>query len=144
MIELALVFSLLGVPLLLGTVELGFVAYYSIEVSDAANAGALYGMQNLTNAADATEITTVAQADAPVFGANLIVTSNPYYACASAVGGTKYTTQSAATTACTGTGNEALEFIQVSTSVTVKAPITLPGLPKTYTLHGNSDLEVEK
>src|ERR1039458_8751022 len=87
LLELALVLSLLGIPLLLGTVEMGYVVYYSVEVSDAANAGALYGMQDIAFANNTTGITAAAQADAPDFGANLTVTPYAYYACTIAVGG---------------------------------------------------------
>ena len=147
-LELALVLSLLGIPLLLGTIEMGYVVYYSVEVSDAANAGALYGMQDIAFANNTTGITAAAQADAPDFGANLAVTPYAYYACTIAVGGTQYPissyTQTQATAKCTGNGDQALEFLQVSTSATVKPPITLPGLSKTYTVYGNSVLEVEQ
>ena len=62
LVELALAFSLLGIPLLLGTVEMGYVVYDSVEISNAANAGSLYGMQNATDAASSAGITTAAQA----------------------------------------------------------------------------------
>ncbi len=150
LLELALVFSLLGIPLLLGTVEMGYVVYSTIEVSDAANAGALYGMQSqvFASSTDTSEIIAAAQADAPDFGANLTVTPYTYYACTSAVGGTQYPTtsytQAQATAQCSGSGDQALEFIQVQTSATVTPSIVLPGLPKSYTVTGNSVLEVEQ
>lgn len=148
LIELALLLSFLGVPMLLGTIELGVVVYSTIEVSDAASAGALFGMQNSGYAANTAGIVSVAQADAPEYGTNLNVTPFTYYACTTAVGGTQYPTtsytQAQATTACSGSGNEALEFLQVTTRATVTPAIVLPGLPKTYTVTGKSVLEVEK
>jgi Flp pilus assembly protein TadG len=150
LVELALVVAVLGVPLLLGTAQMGVLVYDSIEVSDAANEGALFGMQNSTDAADTTDITAAARKDAPDIGtngANLGVSTNPYYVCALAVGGTQYTGTNAATTAaadCTGTGNHALEFVQVSTSVTITPFIHCPGLPASFPLSGQAAMEVEK
>jgi Flp pilus assembly protein TadG len=148
LVELALAFSFIGIPLLLGTVEMGYVVYDSVEVSNAANAGALYGMQNSTDAASNAGITTAAQAEAPDFGSNLTVTATTYYACSLAAGGTQYSTasytQAQAAAKCTGAGNHALEFIQVLTSATATPPVHCPGLPKTFTLGGTSVLEVEQ
>jgi Flp pilus assembly protein TadG len=147
LVEVALTFSLLGMPLLIGTADMGFVVYDSIEVSNAAHAAAVYGMQSSTYAANTSGMTTVAQTEATDFGTNLSVTPTAYWACANAMTGTQYTGASAqtdATTACTGTGNHALEFIKVTTSVTVTPPIHLPILARTYTVTGSSVMEVEQ
>jgi Flp pilus assembly protein TadG len=147
LIELALVVGLLGVPMLLGTAEMGILAYDSIEVTDAANAGALYGMRSSTFSADTTGITTAAKAEASDFATIMTVTPTTYYVCATAVTGTQYTgtnAQTNAAAACTGTNNHALQFVQVGTSVSVTPPILCPGLPKTFTLHGTSVMEVEQ
>jgi Flp pilus assembly protein TadG len=145
LVELALVVAVLGVPLLLGVAQMGVLVYDSIEVSDAANAGALFGMQNSTDAVDNTNMTTAARKDAPEFGANLGVSPSTYWVCALAVTGT----QSAGangnqTLSCTGTGNHALQFVQVSTSVTVTPFIHCPGLPPSFLLTGQAAMEVEK
>jgi Flp pilus assembly protein TadG len=148
LVELALVFALLGIPMLLGTVEMGTVVYDSVEISNAANAGALYGMQNATDAASSAGITTAAQAEAPDFGSSLTVTPTTFYMCTSAVGGAEYSTgsytQAQATAKCSGTGNHALEFLQVLTSATATPPVHCPGLAKTFTLGGTSVMEVEQ
>jgi Flp pilus assembly protein TadG len=146
MVELAVVVAVLGVPLLLGTAQMGALIYYSIEISDAANTGALFGMESTTNAANTQGMTTAAQADAPDFGTNLGVTPATYYVCALAVTGTQYTGASGlqtATSDCTGTGNHVLQFVQVNTSVTVTPAIHCPGLPRTFTLKGQAAMEVE-
>jgi Flp pilus assembly protein TadG len=146
-VELALLSSLLGLPLLMGTGEMGFVVYDSIEISNAAHAGALYGMQSLTFAADTAGIRTAAQGEAADFGAAVTVTPTAYYACSSAVGGTKYTgtnAQSNATAACTGGSNHALEFIQVATSLSVTPGVHCPGLPRTFVVLGSSVMEVQQ
>ena len=147
MIELALVMSFLGVPLLVGTSEIGTIVYDSVEISNAAHAGALYGMQSLTYASNTSGMTTAAQDEAADFGSALSVTPSSYYACSLAVNGTKYTgtnAQSNATTACTGGTYHALEFVQVLTSTTVTPPIHAPGLPTSFTLTGTSVMEVEQ
>lgn len=143
-VEFALVLSLVCVPLIYGIVSAAQAVYASIEVSNAAHAGADYGMQSLTAAADNTDITTAAQNEAADFGSNLTVTPTTFWACSTAIGGTQYATQSAATTACTGGSNHALFFVQVVASVTVKSPVACCGLPPTYSLSSTSVMEVEE
>jgi Flp pilus assembly protein TadG len=143
LIEVALFFSFVGMPLLIGTMQLGIVAYDSIEVQNAAYAGALFGMQNSTLATESSGITSAAQAEAPDFGTNLGVTPTSYYACVLSPAGTTYTTQALATSGCTGTGNSGVQFVKVTTSATVTAIYHWPKLPSSYTLNGISVLQVE-
>jgi Flp pilus assembly protein TadG len=143
-IELALLMSCLGVPLMLGTAEVGFLVYDSIEISNAAHAGALYGMQSNTNASNSSVITTAAQSEASNFGTNLTVTSSVYWVCSVAESGTQYSSSSAATSACTGSTNHALEYLQVNVSAPATPPVHLPVLPATYTLTASSVMEVEE
>ena len=143
-VEGALCISLMGMPLLAGTVEMGIMTYNSIEVSNAAHAGAMYGMISSTFAGDTAGITSAAQAEATDVGASLVVTPNIYFACSGSVAGTQYATQSAANAACTGSVNHTLEFVQVSTSTTETPPNHAPGLPASYTLTGNSVMEVQE
>jgi hypothetical protein len=76
------------------------------------------------------------------------VTPSTYYACTNAVNGTQYPTssytQTQAQAKCTGTGNVALEFVQVIASAAVTPTIHCPGLPTTYTLTGKAVMEVEQ
>ena len=147
LVEVALICSLLGVPLLLGTGEMGYVVYDSIEISNAAHAASLYGMQSATFASDTAGMRTAAQNEATDFGAALTVTPTSYWACSSAIGGTQYTGGSAQTNAnaaCTGGTNHALEFVQVNTSATVTPLVHCPGLPTSFALSGSSVMEVEQ
>jgi Flp pilus assembly protein TadG len=144
LVEAALCMSIFGLPLLVGTVELGTMMFNSIEVTNAAHAGASYGMISATFAAHTSGIIAAAQGEAPEFGTNLNVTPTVYFACSESAGGSQYSSSSAATTACTGGTNHALEFIQVTTSATVTPPIKCPGLPATYTLTGVSVMEVQE
>jgi Flp pilus assembly protein TadG len=145
LVELALIMVFFYLPLLIGTGEVGLLVYDSIEISNAAQAGTDYGMGSATLAADNAGMTTAAQSEASEFGTLLTVTPLTYYVCAAAVTGTQYTgsnAQANATAGCTGTNNHALQFVQVTTSATVKPPIHLPGLPTSYLLQGFSAKEV--
>src|SRR5689334_19750367 len=101
LIELVMALGLIGVPLLLATVYTGLLLYDSIEVSNAAHAAALYGMQSSTYASDVAGMTTAAQNEAPDLGTTLQVTPVAFYACSNAIDGTQYSAQSDASTACT-------------------------------------------
>jgi Flp pilus assembly protein TadG len=147
LIELAFIVALLGLPLVLGTTEMGVLVYDSIEISNAAYVGASFAMQSVTNAENTSGITSAAQADAPEFGTSLTVTPTTYYVCATALGGTQYTgtnAQANATSACTGSGNSAVEMVQVTTSALVKPFLHAPGLASTFTFSGTSVAEVEQ
>jgi Flp pilus assembly protein TadG len=144
LVEMALCIPLLGAPVLIGTVETGMALYYSIEVSNAAHAGTAYGMMSSTFAADSNGMTAAAQGEASDFGSNLTVTPTTYYACSQSIAGTQYTSQSAANSACTGTSNHSLEFVQVNTSATVPIPFRVPGLPTSFHLTASSVMEVEE
>jgi Flp pilus assembly protein TadG len=144
LVEMALCVPLIIAPVLLGTMATGIVVYDSIEVSSAAHAGTAYGMMSSTYAADTTGMSNAAKAEAPDLGSLLTVTPTTYYACSQSIGGTQYTTQSAANTACTGTSNHSLEFVQVNTSAAVPVPFRVPGLPTSYNLSATSVMEVEE
>jgi Flp pilus assembly protein TadG len=143
-VELALILGLFGAPLLLGTVQVSTLLYSSIEVSSAAHSGAMYGMMSSTFAADNAGMTTAAQQEASDFGASLAVTPTTYYACSANLDGAQYATQTAASSACSGTGNHPLQFVQVNVSVPVTPPVRFPGLPATITLSAKSAMEVEE
>lgn len=144
-LELALAFSVLAAPLMLGASETAFMVYDSIEVSNAAHAGAMYGMYSQTFATNTTQIQAVAQAEASDLNGQLTVTPAVYFACSAAPSGTHYSTQAAATQACgTGSSNHSLEFVQVATSATINPPLHVPGLPNTWTLRGFSVMEVQE
>ena len=143
-VEMALCIPLLGAPILVGTVESGMVLYDSIEVSNAAHAGTAYGMVSSTFAANSSGMTAAARAEAPDLGSLLGVTPTTYFACSQSIAGTQYATQSAANTACTGTSNHALQFVQVTTSAAVPVPFRVPGLPTTFNLNATSVMEVEE
>jgi hypothetical protein len=144
-LELAFAFGVFGTPLLLGTSELAVVIYDSIELSNCAHAGAMYGMMSSTFAGDTTGIQNAAQAEAADFGTNVTVTPTTYYACSSAVDGTQYSTQTAAAAACpANASNHYLQFVKVVSSMNINPPVKCPGLPKTFTVTGTSVMEVQE
>lgn len=144
-VELALAFSVLVTPIMLGTAETAFLVYDSIEISNSAHAGAMYGMISSTFATDTSGIQSAAQSEAADFGSKLNVTPTTYYACSAAIGGTQYTTQSSAAAACpANSSNHYLQFVQVTSSASITPPIQMIGLPKTWTLQGSSTMEVQE
>jgi Flp pilus assembly protein TadG len=147
LVELATFFAFLGLPLLLGTAEMGIMVYDSIEVSNAAHAGAAYAMQSLIYSANTAGIIAAAQAEASDFGGKLVVVPVTYFVCSTAIAGTQYTGVNAQTIArltCTGGTNHPIQFVQVSTSISVASLIHCPGLPQTFQLSGSSVMEVEQ
>ena len=144
-LEFAFAFGIFGTPLLLGTTELALLIYDSIELSNCAHAGAMYGMMSSTFAADSTGIRNAAQAEAADFGTNVAVTPTSYYACSDAVDGTQYSTEAAASAVCPANAtNHYLQFVKVVSSMNINPPVTCPGLPRTWTVSGTSVMEVQE
>lgn len=140
-VELGLSLSIVGVPLLLGTVHFGTLLMDSIAVSNAAHAGAEYAMESSNDAQNTALIQSTAQDDSGM-GTNLTVTSTPFYVCSTAIAGTQYTTAALAATPCSA--SHVLEFVQVVASDTVTPPLTFPGAANSVTLTGKSIMEVEE
>jgi Flp pilus assembly protein TadG len=136
LVELALTMPLL-VLLLIGSAELGRLAYYAIEVSNAARAGVAYGAQNHVTASDLPGMRTAAQNDA---GNITLATTTATNSCACS---NAYTTTSACITtfSCSGT-NRIIEYVQVKTTATVAPMFKYPGVSKTYTLNGQAVMRV--
>ena len=143
LVELGVMLPLVGLPLLLGTACSGILLVDSIEVSDAARAGANYAMVSSTYAQDTVHIQSAAQQDSPRLGSAITVTPTIFYVCSTAIVGTQYTTQTAANTACTGSSHP-LEFVQVLTSASVTPPVGFGRIPRTITLSGSAIAEVEE
>lgn len=144
-VELALVLPLLCL-LLIGTVELGRIAYAAIEVSNAARAAVAYGSQNHDTAIDSANMQTAASIDAAdlsSMGATLTWTSPPTQACACA-SGTSITSPTSAYCAtpanqCAGTY---VVYVQAAPTATVGTMFNYPGLPNSFTLHGFAQMRV--
>lgn len=144
LVELSVFLALLGVPLLTGVVYFGTLLIDQIEVDNAAYAGAMYAMTSSTYAEDTSDIQNAAQEDSYRFGSNLTVTPSVFYACSTALSGTQYSTEAAATSACTGGVNHALELVKVVASISVTPPVTFPGMSASKTLSSTVIMEVEE
>jgi Flp pilus assembly protein TadG len=138
-VELALVLPVF-VLLLVGAVELGRLAYASIEVSNAARAGAAYGSQNHITASDTANIRLAATKDSPeVTSVSAVVTQACY--CSNAPG-TGITCSTAGST-CTSP-DRILEDVQVTTTAPVQTLFGFPGVPSTVTLRGQAIMRVQQ
>jgi Flp pilus assembly protein TadG len=127
LVETALVFPVL-VTMLVGSVEMARVVRASIAVANAAKAGAQYGCENGFTAQDTTGIQTAASNEAP----NLTVITSSSYGCMCSDG-------SSSTCLNTDCSNSHIEqTLTVNSQATVNATIQLPGLPKTFTVNGQS------
>jgi len=143
LVELALILSFFGVPLLLGTADFAKLTYASIEIANAAHAGAMYGIQSTTFASQSTQITTAAQNEASDFGTNLIVTPTVFYACSASQASPTYTVLTTARTNCTGANGYVVEFVKVVVSAPVTLPFSCCGITSPVTLANTSVMEVE-
>lgn len=132
MAELALIAPLMAV-LLVGLVEVGRYANFSVVVSNAARAGAQYGAQNLVTANDAAAMANAAQADAQNL-AGLTATGSHFCTCANGATSTCQSTDCA--------GSHRLLYVQVDTSDTFSSLLHLPGMLNSLQIKGHSVMRV--
>lgn len=140
LIETALTLPLL-LTLLLGAAELARVVYVSIEVSNAAEAAALYAAQN--RGASTADMQTVAQNDAGDLdnATSLTLTATSSCVCETSTGGMAVACTSDAATACVANAQTNMSLqtnITVVTSATFDPLIHIPGLPRAFTIQGQS------
>jgi Flp pilus assembly protein TadG len=127
----------------LGVVEFGKLVYWSIEISNAAKAGAQYGAQTSATANEVTPIgiPNAAAAAAPDLSILSSFTTTSSLSCVCTTTGA-YSSYSASTgcsaVTCSGTVNDA---VTVNTSVTVTPPYRLTGFGTSYTLTGSATQE---
>lgn len=133
LVETALVFPVL-ITMLVGAVAMARVVNASIGVANAAKAGAQYACKNGFTAQDSTGIATAASGEVP----NLTVNTTSSFACSCSDGSTSTCLNSD----CPNSHIE--ETVTVNTSATVAATIQLPGLPKSFTVKGQSIQRVEQ
>jgi Flp pilus assembly protein TadG len=137
LVELALAIPLM-VLTLIGTAELGRVAYYSIEVSSAAYSGASFGAQNHGTAVDTTDIVAAATKDAANVP-SLNTTTSISCVCSN---GTAITCANA-TANCVSPAR-ITEFVQVNTSAMVSPMFSYPGISSAWPLKGTATISVEQ
>jgi Flp pilus assembly protein TadG len=137
LLEIALLMPVFLV-MLIGAAEMGRVAYYAIEVSSAARAGAVYAAQSHATAANTANIALAASTDAANVGG---VTTTVSTSCTCS-NGTAITCSNAGTT-CTSPAR-IVQFVQVSTTATINPIFNYPGLPASYALSGQAAMRVEE
>ena len=135
LVEFALVLPIL-LLVLVGTIEIGRFSYYSILVSNAARAGAVYGAQNLATAADFTGIQTAAKNDGQNVAGLTIDTPVVFCGC----------TNASLTTACPASGcalpNHPLVYIQVTARGSFNALFSYPGVPASINVVSTEQMRV--
>jgi Flp pilus assembly protein TadG len=119
MLEFALSMPILML-FLFGTADFGRLFYYSIEVANAAAAGAVYGSLNSGNMTDTSGISSAAKNDAPEIP-SLTVSSSKV--CQDSDGNT---------VSCTTSG--AYQYSQVTTSYTFQTLFSYPLIPSSVSL----------
>jgi Flp pilus assembly protein TadG len=144
-VELALVLPIF-ILLLVGIVEVGRLAYATIEVSNAARAGVAYAAQNHTTAQDSTNIQLAATQDAPDV-TSLTAATSQSCACESSAGSMgafgSCTAISTAAGSCPSPSRIVL-YVQVTTTAPVATVFHFPGIPSTVTLRGFASTRVEQ
>lgn len=154
LVELALTTPLFLI-MILGATELGRMAYYGIEVENAARAGASYGAVNMGNAFDYATVQQAAKNDAPDLP-GLVATASTACVCETvdtstgtpsynpSTGTVSCSSSAVSDGACTGASNtttlNTIEYVTVSTQAQVKSLFQLPGLPSVFTLYGYSQM----
>jgi Flp pilus assembly protein TadG len=129
LIETAVTVPLLFI-LILGAVETAQVAYASIEVANAAKAAVAYGAQTGGTAGDTAGITYAATHDAANIPSLTVTSTSISYICSDGSASTGLSTD------CANSHIE--EILTVTTQATLSSVIHLPGLPTSYTLHGQA------
>jgi len=133
-VEIALVTPLL-LMLLVGTIEIGRYAYYSIEASSAARAGVQYGAQSLAYSKDLAGITQAAQKDAPEVPAMDVSAANQC-ACSNSP---------ANLVGCPArdcTPGHGVVFLKVDTKANIRPLFRLPGLSLSFAARGQAIMRV--
>jgi hypothetical protein len=137
MLELALLLPLI-LLLLIGIIEIGRLAYFYIEVSDLARAGAQYASQSLANASNTTNINQAVLNDAQDIDQAFLSTpaSNQECGCPGAAPG-----------ACPASGCAyPLVYVTVTTRYDLGPLFRYPGISTLFpvTLRGSSTMPVRQ
>ena len=122
------------VPLLLAAVDFGRLYYANIEVMAAARAGAQYGSQSVTTAANPAGMRSTASNDASDLSSMTPTASQ----CTCMAGSS--TVAACPTSYCAS--NPTATFVEVDTSTTFNTIVSWPGIPHSITLTGKAVMMV--
>jgi Flp pilus assembly protein TadG len=133
LVEVALLLPVLTM-LLVGTIDLGRLAYMSIEVSNAARAGVQYGQQNSSTWSDVNGMQTAATNDAAdlVGATNGSLSATATYWCQCSDGTS--VTQSCSPSAPSCSSTHLVNYVKVVATATYKPWFPCPGIPSSTTL----------
>ena len=126
LVETALVTIFVLLPLLLGAIDFGRAYYVSIEIANAAKAGAQYGAQNMVAMQDNSHIVSMTQNEAPDVSTTCGAGKNACWVSGypQAQWGCECSTNSTAagrtpnSSACTCPSGHPVEYVLVTTKVT--------------------------
>jgi Flp pilus assembly protein TadG len=136
LLEMALLTPVL-LLLMIGIIEVGRFAYYSIEVTNAARAAVQYGAQNLADSRDSVGLRQAALNDASdVSGINV----NPTVLCACSESPSTYV----ALCPAIGCSGHPVVFVQVDTTANISPLFHYPGFPSTFTANGHAIMRVSQ
>jgi Flp pilus assembly protein TadG len=129
-----LVIAPLLILLLIGLVELGRFAKFSIITASAARAGVAYGAQNATTAADTTGMQNAALTDAESLAGLSVPTATTFCQCADG------TTSTCLPTDCPA--SHTILYVKVIASGSFSSLFRYPGLPGTFAISSQATMRV--
>jgi len=143
LVEVSLILAILAPPLLCGTVGAAGLVYASIEVSNAAHAGAAYAAEyyiaNSNTALPTTaQVTTAVQNDAPELTAVLKPGTSLTISMATGCNGGSATTGNSIPSCGTGV----LPYVKVTTQATVLPFTAFSGLPSSLTMSSQATINL--
>lgn len=135
LVELALALPVL-ILLLLAAADFGRLFYTWIAVNSAARAGAQYGSQTLTNAADSNGMKLAATID----GSNIPGLTATASQCTCVTTGTSVPACSGSNYNCTNAPKAT--YVEVDTQATFRTIVSYPGIPSSVTVKGTAIMQV--
>jgi Flp pilus assembly protein TadG len=132
--EMALITPVL-LLLLVGAIEIGRFAYYSIEIANSARAGVQYGAQSLADSKNLAGIQRASQNDAKNIS-NLSVVSQDLCACSNSP------SNYVGCPAKSCSPGHALVFVEVNTTGRIRPVFRFPGIPASFTVKGQAIMRV--
>lgn len=137
-LELAVCLPLF-VLLVLGTAEIANIAWASVQVNNAARAGAQFASLSHANAADTTDIETAAKNEAPKLTITFPTAPSQTCVCTDPTTGDAATGDTCAT--CPSP-NVPIDSVTVKTQAVVTPLVRYIGLPSSYTIQAQATMKV--
>lgn len=141
MLELALCLPIFAL-MILGTAEIANIAWASVQLNNAAHAGAQFGSQGRAWAANISGIETAAQNEAPALTITFPTAPTQSCSCLDSTGATAGT--GCTTTVLCPSPYVIYDNVTVYTQAVVTPLIHYPGLPASYTLQAQATMGVTK